>query len=199
LHAWWPRADRAKNPTRAERIAATVAVLASLTLVPALKRVSATSCPWDLAVFGGVARVVSHWRVGVVDGGPGHCFPSGHAVAAFQFFAFALLWRGRRPALASAWLAVTLLAGSAFGVAQIVRGAHLVSHTLWSAWLCGAIAIGTHPSGVAAAAARRLSGWVIQARRRVRAAAAARRRAPAAAFPMPVRVEARRGRRGAGR
>ena len=33
--------------------------------VPALKQISTTSCPWDLAEFGGVARYASHWALGV--------------------------------------------------------------------------------------------------------------------------------------
>jgi membrane-associated PAP2 superfamily phosphatase len=202
LHAWWPRADAPGTPTRAERVGATVAVLASLILVPALKRASATSCPWDLAAFGGVASHVSHWRFGVADGGPGHCFPSGHAVAAFEFFGFAMLWRRRRPGVARAWLAVTLVAGTVFGFAQLARGAHYVSHTLWAAWLCGAIAIASQPQGAAATTARRLLERVSRAGRRVRRvrrAAAARRRAPGAAFPRHAPVAARPRRRAAGR
>ena len=82
-------------------------VLLCVLVVPALKRLSSTSCPWDLALFGGVARHLSHWRWGVADGGAGHCFPSGHAVAAFAFISgwFALRshdpraarWCGKKP------------------------------------------------------------------------------------------------------
>ncbi|MEP7283333.1 MAG: phosphatase PAP2 family protein, partial [Rubrivivax sp.] len=139
-HVWWPRPAGPSTPTRAERLRWTVVVLASLILVPALKRFSDTSCPWDLAEFGGVAATVSHWRFGVTDGGSGHCFPSGHAVAAFEFFGLYFLWRDRRPGLARAWLIGIGIAGLLFGVAQLVRGAHFVSHTLWSAWLCWAVA-----------------------------------------------------------
>jgi membrane-associated PAP2 superfamily phosphatase len=85
---WW------SGPTRGERVAWVLVTLACLLLVPALKRVSATSCPWDLQAFGGVANYVSHWQLGVADGGPGHCFPSGHAVAAFAFISG---WFALRP------------------------------------------------------------------------------------------------------
>jgi membrane-associated PAP2 superfamily phosphatase len=63
---------------------------------------------WDLSEFGRSARHVSHWAFGVNDGGPGRCFPSGHASAAF----------------------------SLFSVAQTVRGAHYPSHSMWTAWVC---------------------------------------------------------------
>jgi membrane-associated PAP2 superfamily phosphatase len=162
-HVWWPRAAGPSTPRRAERLRWTVVVLVSLILVPALKRLSDTSCPWDLAEFGGVAATVSHWRFGVGDGGPGHCFPSGHAVAAFQFFGLYFLWREHRPGLARAWLLVIAITGVLFGFAQLVRGAHFVSHTLWSAWLCWVIAatVAAWPRGGARAAARR-GGRVIR-------------------------------------
>jgi membrane-associated PAP2 superfamily phosphatase len=110
-------------------------------LVPAIKRLSLSSCPWDLAEFGGIASYVPHWQWGAVDGGPGHCFPSGHAVAAFAFFGGYFAWRGRRPAVARIWLLAVCAAGLAFGWAQLARGAHYPSHTLWTAWLCWAACV----------------------------------------------------------
>lgn len=84
---------------------------------------------------------MSHWHFGLADGGPGHCFPSGHAVAAFAFFAMYFLWRGHDPRLARRWLAGVLAAGAVFGFAQLARGAHYPSHTLWSAWICWTICV----------------------------------------------------------
>lgn len=107
--------------------------------MPTIKRGSATSCPWDLAEFGGTARFVPHWAWGGSDGGPGHCFPSGHAVAAFAFFALHFAWRETHPAIAHRWLFATLGGGLVFGAAQVMRGAHFVSHVGWSAWACWTI------------------------------------------------------------
>jgi membrane-associated PAP2 superfamily phosphatase len=111
-------------------------VAAVLLLVPTIKQMTATSCPWDLAEFGGVAAYVPHWRLGVYDGEPGHCFPSGHVVAAFAFLPLYFDWRSQRPRLARLSLALVCAAGALYGWAQLARGAHYVSHTLWSAWLC---------------------------------------------------------------
>ena len=69
------------TPSRAERWRWLGVMLLCVLAVPLLKRFSATSCPWDLAEFGGQALYVSHWALARFDGGPGHCFPSGHAVA----------------------------------------------------------------------------------------------------------------------
>ncbi len=129
----------AMGPTRALRWRWIGVTLGVVLAVPALKRISATSCPWDLAEFGGAAQYISHWQWGVADGGGGHCFPSGHAVAAFAFFSLYFLWRGVDAKRARLWLGGVLLLGTLFGAAQLARGAHYPSHTLWSAWLCWAL------------------------------------------------------------
>jgi membrane-associated PAP2 superfamily phosphatase len=127
------------GPTGAERWRWIAAMAVCVLAVPALKRYSITSCPWDLSDFGGVAAYVSHWDFSASDGGPGHCFPSGHAVAAFAFFGMHFMWREHDPRRARAWLAAVGVAGLVFGGGQLLRGAHYPSHTLWSAWLCWTI------------------------------------------------------------
>jgi membrane-associated PAP2 superfamily phosphatase len=131
--------ETATQPGRATRWRWIAVMLAGVLAVPAIKRLSLTSCPWDLAEFGGVAHYVSHWAPGLGDGGAGHCFPSGHAVAAFAFLGLYFQWRDLNPQRARAWLAGVLAAGLVFGGAQLVRGAHYPSHTLWTAWLCWAM------------------------------------------------------------
>ena len=128
--------DKGQAMPRRTRLAWLLAVLVALVLVPALKRFSHSSCPWDLLAFGGSVPYVPHWLLGVVDGGPGHCFPSGHAVAAFAFLPLYFQWRVQRPVLARGILSAVLIAGALLGWAQLARGAHFPSHTLWSAWLC---------------------------------------------------------------
>jgi membrane-associated PAP2 superfamily phosphatase len=132
----------AAGPSRRARAGWLGVVVVSLLSVPLLKRVSATSCPWDLVEFGGHAQWVSHWAFGVLDGGPGHCFPSGHAVAAFAFFGVYFLWRDHDRARARWALAGVWVAGLLLGGAQVVRGAHYPSHVFWSAWVCWGIAAG---------------------------------------------------------
>lgn len=135
----WAVFGNAQAMTRRLRLAWFGVVLLCLIAVPALKRLSSTSCPWDIDDFGGKFDFVPHWMLGVSDGGPGHCFPSGHAVAAFAFLPLYFQWRRTRPRAALALLAATLGVGLLFGWAQLVRGAHFPSHTMWSAWLCLAI------------------------------------------------------------
>lgn len=118
------------------------AVLLAVFLIQILKRTSLTSCPWDYQIFGGIAQDVSHWRFGVRDGGPGHCFPAGHPSTGFAFLAVPAFLSLNSPRL-SAWVVLIVLSyGALLGLTQVVRGAHYVSHALWSAWWCGAVACG---------------------------------------------------------
>lgn len=138
LRLLWPGSS---GPGRRERGYWLLVVLACILLVQLLKRMSDTSCPWSLAEFGGQVPYVPHWKWWDRDGGPGSCFPSGHAVAAFGFLPHHFLWRTRSPTAARAWLMAIGVAGLLFGAAQLVRGAHFVSHTLWTAWLCWVLAL----------------------------------------------------------
>jgi membrane-associated PAP2 superfamily phosphatase len=122
---------------RPGRIQLALTVLASVLAVSLIKHASRTSCPWDLNEFGGVASYVSHWSWGVGDGGPGGCFPAGHASAAFGYVGgYFVLRRVSPPSVARIWLGVALAAGLALGWSQQLRGAHYMSHTLWTAWVC---------------------------------------------------------------
>ena len=129
-----------RSCTRRERAASLLAITASLLAVSLLKRISLTSCPWDLQVFGGLAHHVSHWHLGVADGGGGRCFPSGHASSALAFMAasFPALFSpdAARHRHGRMWLWLIVLLGLVFGVTQTVRGAHYPSHTFWTAWIC---------------------------------------------------------------
>ena len=139
LLVWDALRARLAGPPQRERLYWLAATVASLVLVPTFKRFSSTSCPWDLMLFGGTVPHVPHWWLRVVDGGPGHCFPSGHAVAAFAFFSVYFFERSYRPGLAQGALVAVWVLGGVFGLAQMARGAHFLSHTLWSAWCCWAI------------------------------------------------------------
>jgi len=144
---WWPR-GWFRQLSRLQRIEIVLGVLWCLLCISSLKRISLTSCPWDMKDFGGTAIYVSHWRWGVADGGNGHCFPGGHASSALAFLAMCLPWlthatqnarrRGR------ALLIGVLVLGFILGMTQTVRGAHYPSHTLWTGLICWAVAVLNH-------------------------------------------------------
>jgi membrane-associated PAP2 superfamily phosphatase len=128
--------------SRDERLAVGLGTLSALLVVSLVKRASLTSCPWDLTEFGGPAQYVSHWVLGLADGGGAHCFPGGHASAALAFVGVALPWLSGRQGSprTGAWLLLALLlGGAALGAVQTLRGAHYPSHTLWTMVICYAV------------------------------------------------------------
>jgi membrane-associated PAP2 superfamily phosphatase len=139
LSVWWPFGVL-RVLTRRQRLNMFIAAMLSLIVISTLKNMNVTSCPWDLAEFGGNAIYVSHWDWGLSDGGVGRCFPAGHASAAFCFLPGYFWLREKAPRAARIWLVVTLAAGFTIGLAQQVRGAHYLSHTLWTGWLCWVVA-----------------------------------------------------------
>jgi membrane-associated PAP2 superfamily phosphatase len=140
---WWPTGVL-RQLSRAARVRWLASTLLSLLLISGLKYSSQTSCPWDLAEFGGGGSYLSHWAWGRADGGSGHCFPAGHASAAFAFVGGFFVLRQVSRRRAAQCLAAALGAGAVLGLAQQLRGAHFMSHTLWTAWFCWAIAWTVH-------------------------------------------------------
>jgi membrane-associated PAP2 superfamily phosphatase len=116
-----------------------IATLAAAAIVGALKHASSHACPWDLALFGGSA--VYHPLFGAHASAPGvdGCLPAAHPLAGYAWLAvgFALYPTARR----RAWLAwaIAFAFGTLFGVVQIARGAHFLSHVLWSAWIVSSV------------------------------------------------------------
>lgn len=138
LSVWWP-VGPLERTSQGERLQLAVSILLGALGVSLLKWGSQTSCPWDLAEFGGLAHYASHWTLRP-DGGAGHCFPAGHAASGFSFVGGYFAFNASYQRLARQWLAAALAAGVVLGLTQQWRGAHFMSHTLWSAAVCWAIA-----------------------------------------------------------
>lgn len=147
IAVWKPRGFL-RAATRPQRVEMLVGVTGALLIVNAIKHFSLTSCPWDLAQFGGVAQSVSHWAWGLDDGGPGRCFPSGHASAGYAFFPVALPFLFAPSAAAQQCgrriFYVVLVFGLICGAAQVLRGAHYPSHVLWTGLICWVVAVINH-------------------------------------------------------
>ncbi len=139
LAIFWP-VGALRRLTRTERGQMVLLTLLALTAIAVIKGTSRTSCPWDLAEFGGQSLYVSHWALGVRDGGGGHCFPAGHASTGFAMLAGYFSLRDKAPRAARIWLVTALVLGFCLGLVQQVRGAHFMSHTLWTAWICWTVA-----------------------------------------------------------
>ena len=130
-----------------QRLRLRVVALSALlvpTTISLFKRASVSHCPWDLARYGGkqpYLRLFDALPAGIQAG---HCLPAGHASSALWLVALALYWlpappRGPMHARSVALLMLAL--GGASGWLQQLRGAHFLTHTLWSMWIACAIVL----------------------------------------------------------
>lgn len=107
--------------------------------VSMVKQGSSLACPWDLQAFGGSQpyfRLLDSIPLGA---GAGHCWPGGHASSVLWLTGLVFFWLPHNPRRALAVGAAVLVAGLGVGWVQQLRGAHFLSHTLWSMWFACAI------------------------------------------------------------
>lgn len=100
-----------------------------------LKQITNVHCPWELQGFGGGLPYVHVFAVRPPAVESGACFPAAHAGSGFALFALYFAFRDRSRRLAIVGLCAALLVGGAFALAQEARGAHFLSHDVWSAFL----------------------------------------------------------------
>lgn len=122
--------------------------------VAGLKQISPAECPWSLQEFGG-AQVYKHALAPLPAGAhAGHCAPGAHSSGALSLLGvFVVLRRFRHRAAVPALLGVVALSLS-FALCQWARGAHFVSHDMWTAVIAWTAAWALQP----------LLGWRRRAR-----------------------------------
>lgn len=109
-------------------------------LVSVGKTLSHVSCPWDFVRYGGALDYLSLIEQLHVRNG-NQCFPAGHASAGFAWVAFYFV--GLYSQSSWRWIALgfALSMGLLFGVSQQLRGAHFLSHDLWSFGICWMVSL----------------------------------------------------------
>jgi membrane-associated PAP2 superfamily phosphatase len=112
-----------------------VAMVISTSAISVLKRLSIHSCPWNLLPYGGTQPWIPLFGNLPAAAEMGHCFPGGHASGGFALIAFYFGFRDSLSKLANAGLILGLLFGFVMGWGQMMRGAHFMSHNLWTAWV----------------------------------------------------------------
>ncbi len=112
-----------------------ITVVLTASVVALLKMNSAHSCPWDFRGFGGAADWFPLFDLPTSLAGPGHCWPAGHAVGGFSLIAGYFAFRGSHRYIAGIALAAAVGLGLLMSFVQVARGAHFLSHNLWSFWI----------------------------------------------------------------
>lgn len=126
----------------ATRVRVRIVALCAATIplaVSVLKRLSASHCPWDIDQFGGTAPYVRLLEAMPAHVSAGHCFPAGHATSVLWLVSLCVFWLPAQPRRAMLVALLALLAGGGVGWVQQLRGAHFLSHTLWSMWIACAV------------------------------------------------------------
>ncbi len=119
---------------RTDMISAALLIGLGSAVVGILKSVSLHSCPWDLIEYGGRAMEYPLLSSANYFDGPGHCFPGGHASGGFSLMALYFLFYPKNKNMALFALGSGMFLGQLMGFGQVMRGAHFLSHNLWSCW-----------------------------------------------------------------
>lgn len=119
------------------------AVLCSVLIVNIAKRLAGLDCPWSLQRYGADRLYHSLFSLDPATTSGGSCFPAGHASAGYAWVALyflALHHFGGTSARARRYRRLALLPGLGlgliFGISQQLRGAHFISHDIWTLAIC---------------------------------------------------------------
>lgn len=137
----WSYFDIRLAPWRRALAYLALTTLLATTVVTGLKSVSGMDCPWDLTRYGGGRAFVSLFEHRPSTMPSAACFPAGHASAGYAWVTLYFFFLAKRPQFRWAGLSFALVAGASFGFAQQLRGAHFLSHDLWTLVICWLVAL----------------------------------------------------------
>ncbi len=120
-----------------------LAMASSALFVSTIKQLSTHYCPWDLKMYGGQFDFVRLFSFNTTQP-PGKCWPGGHASTAFSLFAFYFYWIKDHPKWARRALMGTIFFGIALSISQTLRGAHFISHNIWTGLICWLVCLGLY-------------------------------------------------------
>ena len=140
----WSLQRPSRAPLRRPTAYFVLASVLSIGITGLLKTVTNVHCPWALSAFGANQPYLHLFDPRPATMRTGHCFPAAHASFGYSLLALYFVFLERRRALARAALALGIGAGLLFGIAQQSRGAHFMSHDLWSAFLVWLICLTTY-------------------------------------------------------
>lgn len=118
-----------------------VSIVVSVGVVGLLKTLTNVDCPRDLTEFGGAFPFIHLFEHRPAALRHARCFPAAHASSGYALLALYFVLRERSRRAARFGLASGLLLGLVFGIAQQARGAHFVSHDVWSAMVVWTVSL----------------------------------------------------------
>lgn len=156
-----------------------LSVLLTTLAVSWVKSWSNMDCPWDIDGLGGVRPYLSLFEARSTSLPHASCFPAGHASGGYAWMALYFFFAMTKPQWRHRGLAVGAIAGLVFGLGQQLRGAHFLSHDVWTAAICWFGALGLYGLFVARAERReRARRWETIGQNGTTASETGSRRAP---------------------
>ena len=113
-----------------------IASISGPIIIALLKSHTYIYCPWDLKIFGGKQPYIRLFDYTPPGLKVGHCFPAGHAGGGFTFISLYFFLMIVKPKYKNWGLYSGLLLGIVFGISQQMRGAHFLSHDIFSLAVC---------------------------------------------------------------
>ncbi|HSG93530.1 MAG TPA: phosphatase PAP2 family protein [Methylotenera sp.] len=107
----------------------------STTAVSVFKHYSVHGCPWDIVLYGGRLPLLDLFTSPPAGTEAGACFPAGHPSGGFALMTFYFAFMHKKPRFSVLMLWIGMFMGLLMGLVQVMRGAHFLSHVLWSGWL----------------------------------------------------------------
>ena len=129
INAWW----------RARLRFVAIASLIIASSVALFKHYSVMHCPWGVDRYGGAAPFIRLFDAVPSMLQAGHCFPAGHATVGLWLAALCVFWLPHSHKKSIAVFMAGLSVGFALGWVQQMRGAHFLTHTLWSTWFAALV------------------------------------------------------------
>lgn len=109
-----------------------ISIPAAISLI---KLQSNSHCPWDLQRYGGAEPYVRLFESLPAGVSAGQCMPAGHASSALWLISLSIFFVPYRVKSAVSSLVIFMTLGLVVGWMQQLRGAHFMTHTLWSMWI----------------------------------------------------------------
>lgn len=132
-----PRLPIPRLPSRRDLLVCVLTLSAAPSLVALGKAATNVHCPYQIERYGGSVPYVKVCQRFPEEERPekrGRGFPAGHASGGFALMALAGLAHTRRGRIAG--ILTGQAAGWTMGIYQILKGAHYLSHTVFTAFLC---------------------------------------------------------------
>lgn len=121
-----------------------LSTLVATLIISVSKDLTNVDCPWDVLRYGGDRAYLGVWSARPAGMPHAVCFPAGHASGGYCWVALYFFFAVIRPRWRCAGLAGALAVGLLFGFAQQLRGAHFLSHDVWTLMICWLTALLTY-------------------------------------------------------